>query len=482
VAIRDSGVRYDIIARDSASRTFRTVGASASQLERGLGKLAKAAGVAGLALTAGVAVGLFEGTKKAVAFEASMKKIQTQAGASAKDVGVLSKQVLDLGKTTQQGPEKLSEALYHLKSVGMDNVDAMKALKTASDLAAVGGADLESTTNALAGAWRTGIRGATNFGQAAATVNAIIGAGNMSMEDLTAALGTGILPTAKTFGLTFSQVGAALALFTDEGVDSASAATRLRMSISLLAAPSRAAEKQLKTIGLTGNMLGQAMRSKDGIIGAIKLLSLHLQKSGLDATHQAALLSRAFGGGKSSSAILSMVNNLDVLEKKQLQVNGSMGKYGPAVEAQRKTAAAQFALIRSNFEVFSIKAGNLLLPPITAVHDVHQQDRSACDSPVHAGLGGDRPGRQDQGGVRHREWPGGRLHRRHHAEEQEEDARGPGDPDQGADRAGHAAEAVRLHDAGTADQVGQGDPSRRCCRCRRRRTPRRRSSACSSAV
>ena len=76
----------------------------------------------------------------------------------------------------------------------MDNADAMKALKTASDLAAVGGANLEATTNALGAAWRSGIAGAQDFGTAAATVNAIIGAGNMKMEDFVSALSSGILP------------------------------------------------------------------------------------------------------------------------------------------------------------------------------------------------------------------------------------------------------------------------------------------------
>jgi hypothetical protein len=57
---------------------------------------------------------------------------------------------------------------------------------------------------------------------------------------------------------------------TDEGIDSASAATRLRMSFSLLGAPSKAAEKQLGKIGLTGLQLAEAMRGpKDGLIGAI---------------------------------------------------------------------------------------------------------------------------------------------------------------------------------------------------------------------
>jgi TP901 family phage tail tape measure protein len=359
-----TAVLYDLIARDSASKTFDKVGRSADKMNKGFGILAKGAAAAGIALVA-LGAGAAEAAEKATEFQSSMTKIQTQAGASAKDVATLTKQVLKLAPSTQQGPQALSEALYHLKSVGMDNVSAMKALKTASDLAAVGGADLEDTTNALAGAWRTGIKGATNFGQAAATVNAIIGAGNMTMTDFTDALSSGILPTAKTFGLTMGQVGAALALFTDEGVPANSAATRLRMSISLLGAPSGAAEKQLKKIGLTGLELANAMRGKDGIIGAIQLLKNHLDASGLSASQQSQILSHAFGGGKSSSAILSMVNNLDVLKQKQEQVNKSTGKYGAAVKTQRQTAEAQWKILSSSLDTLTIQLGIKLLPPIT---------------------------------------------------------------------------------------------------------------------
>jgi TP901 family phage tail tape measure protein len=176
--------------------------------KRGMKSMIGLAGGVGAAL--GVAFGVEELVKfgresvhMATQFQASMTRVQTQAGGSARDVKMLSGQVLALAKHAQQGPEELADSLYHLKSVGMDNVDAMHALKTASDLAAVGGADLESTTNALAGAWRTGIKGAKNFGEAASTVNAIIGAGNMKMDDFIGAISTGLLPVAKTFGLTF---------------------------------------------------------------------------------------------------------------------------------------------------------------------------------------------------------------------------------------------------------------------------------------
>jgi TP901 family phage tail tape measure protein len=360
-----TAIVYSIIARDAASRTFDRVGRSASGTDRVLAKLGRTAKIAGEALAVGLAVGLAEGTKAAVKFQSEMTRISTQAGGTAKDVKTLSDQVLKLGTSTQQGPQHLAESLYHLKSVGMDNVQAMKALKEASDLAAVGHANLEETTNALAGAWRTGIRGATSFHEAVSTVNAIIGAGNMSMDQFNAAIGTGILPSAKTFGLSMKQVGAALALMTDEGIDSASAATRLRMSFSLLGAPSGAAEKQLGKIGLTGLNLADAMRGPKGLIGAVSLLKEHLDKSGLSASRQSQLLSRAFGGGRSSSGILLMLNNLDVLEKKQEQINRSTGKFDDAVKMQRKTAEAQWHLLTSNLEVMGIRVGTKVLPPLT---------------------------------------------------------------------------------------------------------------------
>jgi TP901 family phage tail tape measure protein len=358
-------VIYNLVGRDSASSAFNKVGSSAGRLEKTVGRLGKAVAVAGAAVVGSAAAIAGESIKAAVSFQASMEKIKTQAGASQKDVDSLTKSVLKMAPATEQGPQQLSEALYHLKSIGLDNADAMNALKTASDLAAVGGANLEDTTNALGGAWRSGIKGAQSFGQTAATVNAIIGAGNMRMEDFTAAIGTGILPAAKTFGVSLQSMGAALALMTDEGVPAEDAATRLKMSLSLLGAPSMQAQKQLKTIGLTGLQLADAMRGPQGLIGAISLLKSHLDASGLSASQQAALLSRAFGGGRSSSAILTMINNLDVLRKKQDQINTTTGRYGGAVAAQRKTAQAQFDLLKSSLDTLGIRLGLDLLPPVT---------------------------------------------------------------------------------------------------------------------
>jgi TP901 family phage tail tape measure protein len=350
------------IEEGAGAADVEKAGANAgSRYSSGFDKAFKAAMVGALVFAAIGAASV----KMGVDFQSSMTKIQTQAGGSASDVKTLSAAVLNLAPSTQQGPIQLANALFHLKSVGLDNVDAMKALKVSSDLAAVGGANLEETTNAIAGAWRSGISGAHNFGQAAATVNAIIGAGNMKMQDFVNAIGSGILPAARTFGVSLTGVGSAIALMTDEGIPAEVAANRLRMTISLLGAPSVKAAKQLASIGLSSTALAQEMRSPAGLVGAVALLKKHLDSSGLSATQQAAVLSRAFGGGQSSSAIMTMINNLSVLKKKQDQITASMGKYGPAVAAQRQTAEAQLKILQSSVETIGVRMGVALLPPLT---------------------------------------------------------------------------------------------------------------------
>jgi hypothetical protein len=100
-------------------------------------------------------------TKAAAEFQSEMTRISTQAGGTAKDVKVLSDQVLKLGTSTQQGPQRSPSPCTTSSRVGMDNVRDEGA-EGGADLAAVGHANLEETTNALAGAWRTGIKGATS--------------------------------------------------------------------------------------------------------------------------------------------------------------------------------------------------------------------------------------------------------------------------------------------------------------------------------
>jgi len=301
----------------------------------------------------------------AAKFEDSMKLIQTQAGGSKADVEELSAEVLKLASAGQHGPEELATALYHLKSVGMDNKQAMDALTESERLASVGHADLEATTNAVAGAYKSGIKGAQTFGATVGTLNAIIGAGNLRMEDLNSALGTGFLVNAQQFGVSLTSVGSALAMMTSRGIPATRAAMAIKMALAGMSAPSEKAEKIMGKLGLKSRDLAVAMRN-GGLLPALTMLKQKL--SGLSKTDQTIALTKMFGA-KSSQAILTLLGNLSDYDRTQKQVAANAGKFNELAAAQAEDASAKWAHFKSSMGAAAVQIGNALLPTAIKLAD-----------------------------------------------------------------------------------------------------------------
>jgi TP901 family phage tail tape measure protein len=333
---------------------------AAANVAKNLAKIGVAA--AGLAVAGfGMAV------KQAGDFQQQMELLHTQAGVAQKDIAGMSTAVLDMSSQVGTSAQDLSMGLFHVTSTGLRGQQALDALKVAAEGAKVGLADLEDTTTVLAGAVMTGIKGTENMGAAMGALNAIVGAGNMRMADLIGAFKTGILPSAKAAGLTLTDVGAALAQMADQTIPPEEGATRLRMTISLLAAQTPKATKALKSIGINQYQLGNDMRKPNGLLVALQDLRSHLDKSGLSLTEQNALLVRAFGGGKTSSGILTLIGNIGLLKSKYDLINEGASKFNDAWAATQATAAFQFAQLKTNIQTVAIKIGAVLLPKVNDV-------------------------------------------------------------------------------------------------------------------
>jgi hypothetical protein len=331
-----------------------------------------------LALAAGASV------KLGVDFNASMTRVHTQAGASAAEVGRLRGQVLQLAKSMPQSPQQLSEGLYHLESIGLRGAKAMHALKIASQGAAVSGADLESTASALGAAWRAGIKGAGNLDQTMGDLNATAGAGNMRMQDLVEALGTGILPAAKNAGLSIRDVGGAIALLTDEGYQASSAAAQLGTAFHFLTNPSMKAGDAMKAMGLNTDTLARDMHKPNGLLVALRDLKSHLEEAGkhsgkqlqiglnttLPATspevRQEQLLGSILPGGR-GRVLNTVLNNLDVYDLKLKQIAKTSSSFGEAVKKTQETPLFRLKSALSEVEVAGIHFGDALIPAVVPV-------------------------------------------------------------------------------------------------------------------
>ncbi len=313
------------------------------------------------------AVGIGAASVTAAAkFQSSMELIRTQAGASQAEVAKMSAGILALAPQVGTGPDALATGLYHIESAGIRGAKALEILKVAAEGAKVGNADLESVTNALIASVNSGVKGVGSMTGAMGTLNAIVGSGNMRMQDLTDALGTGILSTAKAFGLSIQDVGGAIADMTNQGVPAIDAATRLRMTISLLGAPSTKAAKELATIGITSTQLATDMRTK-GLLPALQDLQNHLTASGKSAVEQAQILSGAFGGGKSSSAILTLLGSLTKLGTIQTQITKGAGSFQSAWQATTEDLDFQWQKLVAFVQTGAIRIGDVLLPMVNNV-------------------------------------------------------------------------------------------------------------------
>lgn len=332
------------------------------EAEGGLGGFGKAMLAAGAVVAMVVAGAMVVTEQWAAKFQADLALIHTQAGDTTADLKKIAGALEVMATEVGFGPDELAKSLYHVESAGYRGAAALNMVKQASELAKVGGANLESTTQAVIAAISAfGDRGLT-AASAIAILNATVGAGDMRMEALAVSMGTGILVAARNVGLSFKDVGAAMATLTDNATPPEEAATRLRMTFSMLGAPTHKAAEALKTIGLSSTDLAADMRKPNGLLLAVGDLKKHLEDTGMTAIQQNAVIARAFGGGRSSAAIETLLSEFDRFKDKYGAITKGAKGFQQAWEDTQKTTQFQTQQMEANIKDLGTIAGMALLP------------------------------------------------------------------------------------------------------------------------
>ena len=317
-------------------------------------------------LGVGVAIGAigYESIKSAVSFQRSMEMISTQAGVPQKALAALKTGVLQLAGQVGESPTSLAAALYHIESsfqsMGITGSKALSLLRIAAEGAQVGGADLVDTTNALDATIVAGIPGIRSFGQAMGVINAVVGSGDMTMEDLTQAMGSGAIAVAKTYGQNIYQVGAALAVFGDNNIRGAKAATDLRMAWQAVMAPIAAGIPVLNSIGLSQEQLANTMEHH-GLSMAIGEFIDHLKASKVPMSEWGQLETEIFGK-KAGVGIGILVSQYDRLLSKFPDMEKGAKGFGSAWDRTKATVAVELDQLKGTFETLMITIGDKVLP------------------------------------------------------------------------------------------------------------------------
>jgi TP901 family phage tail tape measure protein len=313
----------------------------------------------------GAAVVIGYATDKAMKFNAQIVTLNTQAGVSKNQLGALSKGVLELAGQVGQSPGNLADSLYHVASnmesmPGTTTAKMLDAVRVAAEGAAVGHSDLVDTTNALTSVLASGIPGAKDYTQAMGAINATVGAGDMTMQDLSEAMGTGVVPVVKGYGLTLKDVGAALATYGDLNIRGAKAGTELRMAVQALAVPASTATAELGKLGLTTTSLSKDMES-GGLNKALLDLNQRFKDNGITAKDEGAVITDLFGK-KAGAGLALLLENMDRVESKYPALTKGADDFGQAWATTQQTAQQKLKQLESGAQAMAITLGNIALP------------------------------------------------------------------------------------------------------------------------
>ncbi|WP_367138841.1 MULTISPECIES: phage tail tape measure protein [Streptomyces] len=321
-----------------------------------------------LAVT-GLAVIGAESVKMAATFDSKMALLNTQAGVAKDKISGLSKGVLDLAGKVGQDPNSLAESLFHVESnfesMGISSKKALEMVEVAAKGATTGHANLVDVTNALTAAVASGIPGVQNMDQAMGVLNATVGVGDMKMQDLASAFGSGMVATVKGFGLNIADVGAALAVFGDNNIRGALAGNQLRMSVMALANPVKGSGDALTKLGLAQDTLAKDMQ-RGGLKLALEDLVERMHKAGISSKEQGQIITDAFGR-KAGAGLNVLVSQMDRLESKYPALEKGAKGFGKSWEETQKTFAFQAKQLQTSFDALMISMGEKIIPVLQRI-------------------------------------------------------------------------------------------------------------------
>lgn len=352
--------------------------------------LARVGKIAFFSLAAAGAAWTYESIKWAQNYQTELVRLRTQAGLTVSAMNQIGAAAMRNSAALGTTPTAYLQAAYHPASTGMSTQQVISITNYAAMASAISGAPLEDTTNAITGVMKAyGYKGSGEH--TTALLNAVVGAGNMRFADLNAALGSGIASVAKTYGVSPTSWGGALARLTDVGTPPAMAGTHLRMALALLGAPTSESAKLLTAAGmgtsqataasgamasalvaagLNTTQVSAALRNNSGaggIYNALELLHKGLSAGGLSPALQGDTISRAFGGGKMGTAILQLYSNLPALQRKSGQIEGNATNKRFMSDWAQTTQTLNFQLHRLGGELETVGTafGKDVLPYVT---------------------------------------------------------------------------------------------------------------------
>jgi len=226
--------------------------------------------------------------KLAADFETSVAKIGGITNTTAADTQRLSRAMLNLGSSTiVNNFSDLADAVFELQSVGFRTNQTIAAMGPIAKASAAGLGSIRDVADAVASsldaygiAGQTASRTSLSANQSVAILIGTINAGKLPTDELAGAMGRAI-PIANALGLSYDQLGAAIAATTRQGLNANLAVTGVRALLSQIQKAQPITQKALASVGTSPTAVIKSIRDPQiGLLPTLIALRTELNKLG----------------------------------------------------------------------------------------------------------------------------------------------------------------------------------------------------------
>lgn len=219
-------------------------------------------------------------SKMSVDFERVFGQMQGLAGVTADEVDGLKSAVLDLAGETGKAPQELAEALYFVRSAGIDGQDALDALEVSAKGAAAGLGEAAVVADAVTSAMNAYGPAVVSAADATDVLVATAREGKAEAAQLAPQFGR-LLPVAAELGIRFDEVGAGLAFLSRSSGSAELSATQLSGVMAKLLKPSLQGAEALEEVGLSADGIRESIQDQ-GLLATLQMLRDRLGDSGFN--------------------------------------------------------------------------------------------------------------------------------------------------------------------------------------------------------
>ncbi len=300
-------------------------------------------------------------------FEQRMARVRALSGATGKDFERLSNEAKRLGETTVFSASQAADAMSFFALAGFDVDQILKAIGPTLNLAAAGQLEIAQAADIAAKIMAgMGIE-ADNLGNAVDVLTKAMTTANTDLNQLGDAMKF-VGPIAKSAGVAFEEIVAAIQLLSNAGIQGEMAGTTLRGAILALTSPSKEAADKLKELGVNVNDAQGNVRPLANIID-----DLNRALEGMGTGERLDVLGRLFPARTAAGVAELLSQGADKLRDYTAALKESGGVAARIAGIQLNTLQGNVVILKSALEGLAIAVGEALVGPLRIVAHVAAQ-------------------------------------------------------------------------------------------------------------